>query len=57
MTQINQLEDQPSPGSDISVRELILRERIYKESVLIYGLGISITAGLCAMVISIALLT
>jgi hypothetical protein len=57
MTQINQLEDQPYPGRDTSVRELILREQIWRESVLIYGLGISITAGLCAFLIGIALLT
>jgi|GEM_PF-6839173 len=57
MTQINQLEDQPYPGRDMSVRELILRERIWRESVLIYGLGISGAAGLCALLIGVALLT
>ncbi len=55
MTQINQLENQPSSGRDMSVRELVLRERIWRESVLIYGLGVSITAGLCAVVICVAL--
>ncbi len=54
MTQINQLENQPSSGRDVSVRELVLRERIWRESVLIYGLGVSITAGLCAVVICVA---
>ena len=57
MTQINQLEDQHSLGSNVSVRELVLRERIYRDSVLIYGMAVSITAGLCAVVIFIALLT
>ncbi len=55
MTQINR-RHQLSPGSNVSVRELVLRERIYRESVLIYGLAISITAGLCAAVIFIAVL-
>ncbi len=57
MTQINQLEQRPSAGQEMSVRELILRERIWRESVIIYGLGVSITAGLCALLISIAFLT
>jgi hypothetical protein len=57
MTQINQLENQPFAGNDVSVRELVLRERIWRESVLIYGLGVSITAGLCAIVICIAFLS
>ena len=57
MTEINQLEERSSPRREMSVRELILRERIWRESVLIYGLGISITAGLCALLISIALFT
>jgi hypothetical protein len=56
MTQINQLENQPFSGKDVSVRELVLRERLWRESVLIYGLGVSITAGLCAVVICIAFL-
>ena len=55
MTQINQLENEPFSGRDVSVRELILRERIWRESVLIYGLGVSITAGLCAVLICLAL--
>jgi hypothetical protein len=54
MTQINQLENQPFSGKDVSVRELVLRERIWRESVLIYGLGVSITAGLCAVLICVA---
>jgi hypothetical protein len=57
MTQINHVEDQPSPGRDTSVRELILRERIWREIVIIYGLGISGAAGICALLIGIALLT
>jgi hypothetical protein len=57
MTQINQLGDQPSSGRDMSIRELILRERLWRESVIIYGLGISITAGLCALLIGIAVFT
>jgi hypothetical protein len=56
MTQINQLENQPFSGRDVSVRELVLRERIWRESVLIYGLGVSITAGLCAVAICVAFL-
>jgi hypothetical protein len=56
MTQINQLENVPFSGGDVSVRELVLRERIWRESVLIYGLGVSITAGLCAVVICVAFL-
>ncbi len=56
MTRINQLVHRRSTGSNVSVRELVLRERIYRESVLIYGLAISITAGVCAAVIFIALL-
>lgn len=56
MIQINQLEDQPYAGRDTSVRELILRERIWRESALIYGLGVSCAAGLCALLIGIALL-
>ncbi len=57
MTQINQLEDIPAPGRDMSVRELILRERMWRQCALIYGLGLSVTAGLCALLLGIALLT
>ena len=54
MTQINHFENQPSSGRDVSVREIVVRERIWHETVLIYGLGVSITAGLCAVVICVA---
>ncbi len=56
MNTINNLQKKLSQVRDISVRELVLRERLFRESILIYGLGVSITAGLCAVVIFVALI-
>jgi hypothetical protein len=45
----NTLEETGSP--DISVKELVLRQRMIKDAIFVYGLVISVIAGACGLLI------
>jgi hypothetical protein len=55
--QINRVDEQSNSGRGMTIRELIVREQIFRASVLAYGLSLSIAAGVCAFVLCLALLT